>query len=354
MFAGSYVKKFALVLAVGLAVRYVLAVLFTYPTDINYWMIVCQNIASGESLYSLPGYYYTPIWGYVLSGVTVFLQFAGIPFGEYAPGYIPDWGMSQDWNSVIPSLGFALTMKTVLIIIDVLVMVFLYKIVKLVSDERKAFLVASFWFLCPFTILISSVRVMFENLEVLMLVIALYAILMRRPAEAGVAMALSLLVKPYGIFFAILMIGFAYAQSKSAAYTLKYVLSVAVAGVVAMIPVFLEGDFAEAMTWLSNQTPGQTAASSYNFVMYITPALLIIALFLSAVFAKTGMDDFKGLMAVGLMLTAGMLVIPGNIQYYLVLLPLVLLVPMRHQNLVLLLFIVLSVCAFMVYNDWST
>ena len=151
-----------------------------------------------------------------------------------------------------------------------------------------------------------------------------------------------------------MLIGFAYAQSKSFKYTLKYFLSVVITSLLVMVPVFIEGDLAEAMSWLSNQTPGQTSASSYNFVVLIAPVLLIIAFLLSAVFAKTGMDDFRGLMVFALMLTAGMLVIPGNIQYYLVLLALVLLVPMRHRNLVLALFVVLAVCAFLVYNDWST
>ena len=35
--------------------------------DTNYWALVIRNIDSGNGLYGLDGYFYTPVWGYLLA-----------------------------------------------------------------------------------------------------------------------------------------------------------------------------------------------------------------------------------------------------------------------------------------------
>ena len=46
-----------IVAIIGLIIRYVVGAFFTYPTDVNYWVIVSENLFSNEGLYGLPGYY---------------------------------------------------------------------------------------------------------------------------------------------------------------------------------------------------------------------------------------------------------------------------------------------------------
>ena len=46
-----------------------------YTFDTNYWAIVTRNIQMGEGLYGLRGYYYTPVWGYILGFVSMFDSF---------------------------------------------------------------------------------------------------------------------------------------------------------------------------------------------------------------------------------------------------------------------------------------
>ena len=346
-------RGFAVVIVVGLVVRYALGILYTYPTDINYWMTVTENIAAGESLYSLPGYYYTPVWGYFLALLTPFIQFSGIPLGEYAPEFVGSGQMAQDWNCVMPSIEFALVVKTFLFLADLAVMFLIYRVGCFMTTEKRSFVLASIWFLCPFVILISSVRVMFENLEIMFMLLAFYALLTRHPAAAGVAMGLSLMVKPYGIFLGLLMIGYSYAQSGSARYTLSYVIATMLTGLAVMLPVFMEGDLSEALMWMSNKSPGQSTGSSYNLVVYIVPVLLLLTLFSSAAIAREGNDDPRRILTIALVLMALMLVVPGNIQYYMMLIPLALLVPMSYKNAIPFMFAVLSVFAFLSYNDWS-
>ena len=50
----------------GLILRLLITSLsMVYDTD--YWALVIRNIDSGNGLYGLDGYFYTPVWGYLLA-----------------------------------------------------------------------------------------------------------------------------------------------------------------------------------------------------------------------------------------------------------------------------------------------
>ena len=355
-FRGSlngFLWKISLVIVVGLAIRYVLGLFFTYPTDVNYWVIVSENFFSNEGLYGLPGYYYTPVWGYMLAILTWIAGTMGIPLGEYVPDLVRD-GILMDWNSAMPSLEYAMLIKTFLFIMDLLVAFVLYRIGCHVYDQRRAFMMFSVWFLCPFTIIISSIRMMFENVEILFLLLSILMMLQRRPGISGVMMGVSLLVKPYGLFLGLLMIGFAYAQSGSSRYTLRYLIMTLLTGVLIMLPVFISGNFEEAMIWLSSRSSGAGSGSGYNVTLYLMPALVLLSLLGAFIFARFRIDDFSSLVVVSIVITSIMLLVPGNIQYYLLLLPLILLIPSRFIILALVMFLVLSVFSFISYSTWSS
>ena len=50
-------RNLLIVTIIGLMIRYIVGIFFTYPTDVNYWVIVSENLFSNEGLYGLPGYY---------------------------------------------------------------------------------------------------------------------------------------------------------------------------------------------------------------------------------------------------------------------------------------------------------
>lgn len=339
------------VTVIGLVVRYVVGVFFTYPTDVNYWVIVSENLFSNEGLYGLPGYYYTPVWGYLLSAVTFLVGHIGIPLGEYVPELVGN-SMILDWTNTLPTIWYALAIKTVLFIIDLLVAVVLFRIGKELYTERHAFWMFTLWFLCPFTIVISSVRMMFENLEILFFLLSLLLMITRRPAWAGVMMALSLMTKPYGIFLAILMVGHSYARSHSMGYTMRYIVASAVTGAVLFLPVVLNGQLDQAMMWLTNRASDTSAG--YNTVLNFTPFIVLASLMASAIIFFKGKGSVDALIIMATIFTSMMLLSPGNIQYYLVLLPFALMLPYRSKFVVVIAFIILSVFAFISYSTWSS
>ncbi len=344
-------RDLLIVTIIGLVIRYVVGVFFTYPTDVNYWVIVSENLFSNEGLYGLPGYYYTPVWGYILSAVTSVIGLIGIPLGEYVPELVTN-NMILDWTNTLPSMWYAMAIKTVLFIFDLLVAAVLYKIGKELYGEKHAFWMFTIWFLCPFTIVISSIRMMFENLEILLFLLSFLCMITKRPAWAGVMMALSLLTKPYGIFLAILLVGYSYAQSHSMGYTIRYIVAGCITAAVLFLPVILNGQLEEAMIWLTNRA-GNTG-SGYNSVLNITPFIVIASLIASAVIFFKGKCSTNTLIVLSTIFTSMMLLSPGNIQYYLVLLPFALLLPYRSKVVAVIAFFVLSVFAFISYSTWSS
>lgn len=336
---------------IGLVIRYVVGIFFTYPTDVNYWVIVSENLFSNEGLYGLPGYYYTPVWGYILSAVTSVIGMIGIPLGEYVQELVTQ-NMILDWTNTLPSMWYAMAIKTVLFIFDLLVAVTLYKIGKELYSERHAFWMFTIWFLCPFTIVISSIRMMFENLEILLFLLSFLCMITKRPAWAGVMMALSLLTKPYGIFLAILMVGYSHAQSQSMRYTMRYIVAGCVTAMILFLPVILNGQLSEAMIWLTNRA-GSTG-TGYNSVLNITPFIVLGSLITSAIIFFKGKSSTSALIALSAIFTSMMLLSPGNIQYYLVLLPFALLLPYRSKVIAIIAFLILSVFAFISYSTWSS
>ena len=72
----------AAIVIAGLAIH-LLIMLLAMVYDSDYWAIVIRNINAGEGLYGMEGYYYTPVWGYILGLVSAF-QNACLSLGDSA------------------------------------------------------------------------------------------------------------------------------------------------------------------------------------------------------------------------------------------------------------------------------
>ena len=53
----------ATLFVIALAVRLIIMPLVSHDFDIYHWALVIENIQTGDELYGLDGYYYTPTWG---------------------------------------------------------------------------------------------------------------------------------------------------------------------------------------------------------------------------------------------------------------------------------------------------
>lgn len=344
-------RNIIIVIALGIVIRYILGVLFTYPRDIASWVVNSENFLMGGGLYGLPGHYYTPVWGYIMAVLTSIAAFTGIPISQYVPDFSGATS-ALPWYTTLPSIEFALLIKTFLFIVDILVAYAIFKIaMHVTNDERKSFIAMAVWFLCPLTIVISSIRVMFENVEILFLLLSLLMLLQKRPLIAGAMLGVSLLVKPYGMFLGILMIGYAYAQTGSLRYTGRYLASIAITGIVLMAPVIVSGELEEALIWLSARAGNVT--SGYNVTLLLMPILVVASAVIAYLIAYVRLTDIRLMIAAGLVLTGAMMVMPGNIQYYLLLLPMALLLFSKWVIPLIAMIFLISIYAGVSFTSWS-
>lgn len=344
-------RQLVAIVALGLVIRFVFGLFWTYPRDIASWSLNSENFLMGEGLYGLPGHYYTPVWGYFMAVLTAIAGFIGIPVTIPNPFFDGSQSMAP-WYTDLPSMEYALLVKSFLFVVDILVGYVIYRIAVYVRDERTGVVLFAVWFLCPLTIVMSSVRVMFENLEILFMLYSLLMVLERRYAMAGITMGVSLLVKPYGIFLGLLLIGFIYARTRNPKDSVSYVLFTILSMLLLMLPVLISGDLEEAMHWLTARTDNM--GSGYNLSLYVIPSLIVISIFATFLIARLGMDDVPKLMCAATCITAMTLIFAGNVQYYLILLPLALLMFSRLSRINTFLLSVMAVLAWVSFTSWST
>ena len=143
----SIPKMVFLIAILSLVVHLVMTALFSHTYDSEYWLIIMQNIETGNGLYGLNGFYYTPVWGYMLSFADMLTQvFGAIPvLGDRFTDLI----VIEDYNgfqAVLASPDINFLLKLPLSVCDVLVGYLLYVIVsRHTGSERKGIVSMALW-----------------------------------------------------------------------------------------------------------------------------------------------------------------------------------------------------------------
>ena len=193
----SLPKAVLLVATVSLVVHMILTAAFSHTFDSEYWLLIMQNIETGNGLYDINGYYYTPIWGYLLSFIDMLTQVTGsIPIlGDRFTDLIvieDHWGFQATLAS--PDVNFLL--KLPLSIADVLVGVFIYIIVAHhTGSEKKGLGAMIFWSFCPIVVYMSAIQGQFDSVSVLLLILTIFLIKQDNPLLAGMVFALATWLK---------------------------------------------------------------------------------------------------------------------------------------------------------------
>ena len=190
-------------LVVGLIIRFVLAPLLTFNIDMGYWTHVIGVFENGFGLYGTAGYYYTPIWGYILGGVMFFNDM--INMADMGTFLDPLASMINDEFKVsdfVTSLSFNVSVKIPLIITDIVTGVLIYKLVeRWTGSQTKSALAFLLWFLSPLVITESAVHGTFDNFSVMFTLLAIMFCLDRKYIIAGAAFSVAVFTKFFPIFF---------------------------------------------------------------------------------------------------------------------------------------------------------
>ncbi len=311
----------------------VVGTLLTYGYDVSHWALVMSNISSGNGLYDLTGYFYTPVWGYILAfvdlcqqsfltlGDTVYRVTGALGFEAYG-GFI---------SSNTTSLAFAFWVKLPLYLVDLLVACLVYKVVfEVTGDRRKAWLAFVLWVFNPLVICAPAVQGMFDNIAALLTIMCFLGLRKRMYFLSGAMLGLAMLLKLFPVFLLPLAVAYVLVRedrdlrrgfSKVVYAMFGFVLTVCVI----FLPQILDGTVIDSFSFLIERAgAGDTllykALSAMSVLAY---SLIVIGSFAIAwvFYKKAGRNlDRELLSAIVINLTMVFLY-PPTPQYLILLIP---------------------------------
>lgn len=177
---------------VGSLVREIFAPFTGHPFDFEIWIRLGFYTALGQDPYRimppvanlsmpgsgpLPSIGYPPAWPFLLAGIYKLYSAIGVD------------------NRFL----YYFLLKQPMILCDLIDGLLIYKIVKRFSEKGKAFRALAFWLFCPYTIIISSVWGMFD--QVILVLVLLSALLLSRTTTSALSETLGILLKAIPLIY---------------------------------------------------------------------------------------------------------------------------------------------------------
>ncbi len=276
-------KTLLLFLIVGTAVRLIMTPLLTYEYDIYHWGVIMQNINSGNGLYELTGYFYLPVWGYIMGFIDmIWNTFLSVDvFGVSVTALFPMCDLEHIWHlSTITSPEFNTAMKIPLIIADLIVGYLIHKTVfEITSDRRKADIAFGLWYLCPIVAYMSGSQAMFDNMSAMFLLMCIIFVRKNRYFLAGVFLSLATLLKLFPVVCSLILVLYVCKKYSENDERIRR-LALAVAGfiitaVIIMLPNIINGDLASTLTVITDRSSRNSLYSIMSVGLTIILELLI-------------------------------------------------------------------------------
>jgi len=295
----------------GIIIRLILAPLFTYVYDASAWAVVIGNIESGSGLYGKEGYYYPPVWGYILDVV-------GIIFNVFHPGVMANVIDSAScvesywwpyYTSYVTIPEFNLAVKIPLILSDLVVGYLIYHTAKKITlNEKKSVFAFCLWFFCPIVIYMSSVQAQFDTIAVLFLFVSILLARKRMQTLAGAFFMLAVMTKVIPIYLLFMLLAFILARSKLKIGLERFrelgmfLIGGAVTFLIVSLPMIINGEFSDMFLFLTSRLEYAIFATnksslgvfiSIGFVLMVFLEMIIISLliWLSYKFYKGKQSD---------------------------------------------------------------
>lgn len=325
-------KEILLIMAVGLAVRYAVGILLTYPDDVESWALVISNFESGNGLYDLAGYNYTPPWGYLLAPIAAIGEALGVAdFGERIPDLLPAEQYDQ-WiqDSIVPTVAFAIMVKTAFFLCDLVVGYLVYWIVRdRTGDQRKSVIAFALVFLCPFVITAGGAQGMFDTFAVMFTLVAVVMIMRDRTLLAGMTLSVAAMIKMFPAFLVFVFIGYILMKHRGSGDAVRRVVAlfvgIAAMAAVVLLPSVLDGNLAACFSFLTART-GTMGGDLPQFVSHVTIAayavILLASMFIGLRMCRSEAADHDRVLLSLLLLNVIIIFLyPSNAQYLVLLVP---------------------------------
>ncbi|HYB05019.1 MAG TPA: hypothetical protein VED17_11195 [Nitrososphaerales archaeon] len=179
-------KKLVIVLVAGLATRELLAPFTGHPFDLELWLRIGYYVSRGNDPYTVT----TPIPG---------LSFPGAQDMTWI-GYPPTWAFFQaglyklySVSGIDNRFAYYFIVKQPMILADLVVSFLLYRLISELKDVASGVRAFAFWMLCPFTIIISSVWGMFDQIILVIVLGSIFAV--KETQKSALMQSLGFLLK---------------------------------------------------------------------------------------------------------------------------------------------------------------
>jgi Gpi18-like mannosyltransferase len=326
----SFLKRPVVIIVIlALVIRLVLMPLLTYGFDIYHWALIISNIDNGNDLYGLDGYYYTPVWGYLvgtISAVQQFIMDIG-PMGVRITELLTMENMVHPYHTATTTtIAFNVIMKIPMILCDFAVGYLIYWLIKdRTGDKKKATYGLAFWLFCPIVVYMSGVQAMFDTFSALLLLLAVIMIYKDHCFIGGALFSAAVLLKFFPGFCIFVILAYIYAKYRGDGTAnkklIETVAGIAIMSLILMLPLILNGQVGDALTFIFGRVGEKTLIS--DLVIYFTAA---VAIFCAVLFGyrmyKTPKENADNAMFMYVMFAvAASTLISATPQYVIVIIP---------------------------------
>lgn len=326
-------RPVVLVLVAGILIRLLIFPFMEVGYDSDFWALIIRNMEGGEGLYGLEGYYYTPIWGYVLGAVSVF-QEAFLNIGDMGARFVEVFPAESFegffFSSNVTTVAFNFWVKIPFLISDILVGWLVYRLVKeKTGSEKKATIGFALWFLCPMIICVTSISGMFDTFAVLFTLLSIILVRKDHMLMGGVMLAMAVLTKFFPAYLAFIILAYILAKHKGDGTALKnavyFVAGAIIAFLVFMLPQIMDGTFVESFLFIINRSgiESTTLLDTLKGVsaLMVYGVLIPVSAYLAYRLYRTDKGKDDTLFKYSLLIIALLFLYPPTPQYLVLIIP---------------------------------
>jgi len=322
-------KGMIIVIAAGIILRVVLGYSFGYNNDVNAWAMTISSINGGAGLYDMAGYYYPPVWGYMLGFFGEIIEHLGIDsLGSHFTELIFMRNIEEE--PLTPSPTFNLAISMFILIADLLSSFAIYWIIDhFTQDKVKAKIGFVLYFLGANVLVLSMMLEMFDSFVALMMLLCFILLIKGQDFLAGVMFCLAVMTKAFPGFLLFILI--AYLIKKDREHCVKRIILAALGTIVALViltlPEIISGNFLDIFSFFFARVDGSSQTSTIDKItsygtlpVYICILLLEIAL--AVYFVKRETEDVDRSFLFFMLIASALIFInPGAPQYTLLMVP---------------------------------
>lgn len=356
------VKRPLLAAAIVLVVVHLLLMPFCVEYDINYWSYVTRNIRAGYGLYELDGYFYTPVWGYIISLVNLVTTYAVPGLGLLSARVFGALGVetvdpTYFTTATAVSLSFAYIIKIPLMISNIAMAYLVHWLVMDATQSRRKAIVAFFLTgLCPIIVGTTCLTGMPDTFSATFLLLAIVLVKKDYPLIAGMAFAAAVLTKFFPVFLLplfIVWVVFRKSPRDGARDLVIAFLGAVAMAVVILAPAVLEGNLMGCFAFISDRasTGGDSSlleviVSKSRVIFYV--ALLLVSVVLALRMRRVPQGSLDGaMMSSSFLMMVLCMMYPPAPQYVVVMIPFLVYFAVASDSRFYHSWLILAVSAFL-------